>query len=340
MPSSLPPEHAAAEASAVRLAPSRPVAVHPRPGGGNNRLYRVDTAGGERFALKWYPRRADDPRDRLGTEWTALAFLRRHGLADIPAAIAVDREAGIALYEWIDGEPVTGPGEDDIDAALAFLDRLHGLRREEGAAALPLASEACLSAADVLEQIARRRDRLLLAAANDQDLRHFMVDEFAPALADAEDCARRGGDISAPLPPEERTLSPSDFGFHNALRRPDGRVAFIDFEYFGWDDPGKLASDFLQHPAMSLSPALSRRFRAGTSRLYGDGFGNRLNALFPLIGLRWCMILLNEFLPDRWRGRVFAGMRDADRAAVKRAQLAKSRARLDAVRIALTERST
>jgi hypothetical protein len=42
--------------------------------------------------------------------------------------------------------------------------------------------------------------------------------------------------------------------------------------------------------------------------LYGHshGFGTRLAAQYPLYGLRWCLILLNEFLPDRWRRRKFA----------------------------------
>ena len=28
---------------------------------------------------------------------------------------------------------------------------------------------------------------------------------------------------------------------------------------------------------------------------------------YPLFGLRWALILLNEFIPDRWRRRVLAG---------------------------------
>jgi hypothetical protein len=41
------------------------------------------------------------------------------------------------------------------------------------------------------------------------------------------------GRSSAPfdreIPRTERTLSPSDYGFHNALRRPDGTLVFLDF---------------------------------------------------------------------------------------------------------------
>jgi hypothetical protein len=32
-----------------------------------------------------------------------------------------------------------------------------------------------------------------------------------------------------------------------------------------------------------------------------------LAAFYPLFGLRWVLILLNEFIPERWRRRVLAG---------------------------------
>ena len=46
------------------------------------------------------------------------------------------------------------------------------------------------------------------------------------------------------LPPGQWCISPSDFGFHNVLRRPGGHLVFLDFEHAGWDDPAKLFGDF------------------------------------------------------------------------------------------------
>ena len=42
---------------------------------------------------------------------------------------------------------------------------------------------------------------------------------------------------------EDLQISPSDFGFHNALRTNTGPV-FFDFEFSGWDDPAKTIIDF------------------------------------------------------------------------------------------------
>jgi hypothetical protein len=108
---------------------------------------------------------------------------------------------------------------------------------------------------------------------------------------------------------EHRILSPSDFGFHNAIRRPDGSLVFIDFEYFGWDDPAKLVSDFLWHPAMQLSEAHKQQFVSGVARALNNHalLAQRLPVAYPLYGVKWCTILLNEFLPEHWARRTFAG---------------------------------
>src|SRR5262249_17269562 len=140
-----------------------------------------------------------------------------------------------------------------------------------------------------------------------------------------------GLSFAAPLPTESQSLCPSDFGFHNALRGPRGLV-FIDFEYFGWDDPVKLCCDFLLHPGMNLAGPLKEQFVAAILPIYGGdrSFARRLGLLYPLFAMRWCLILLNEFLPERWANRVHAGVA-LDWAAAKRRQLARATEMLSAV---------
>lgn len=322
------PESEAA-AAAARLAPAPVVAIARHGEGGNNRLYCITTADGRRYALKWYTRPPGDTRDRLGTEWAALDFLGRHGVEQVARAIAADPAGGFALYEWIEGTPVGPPGPAEIDAALAFAERLHGLRLADGAEALPPASEACPSLDELLAQIERRHARLAQAAADEPDLARFLNGEFVPRRAALEGKAHAAkGVFVQTLARQHQTLSPSDFGFHNALRRPGGRLVFLDFEYFGWDDPAKLVADFRQHPGMALPEPLARCFTDGAHAIYRDpAFAERLAIAGPLFALRWCLILLNEFLPERWHNRRFAGRGD-DRRLAMRAQLAKARAHL------------
>jgi hypothetical protein len=75
-----------------------------------------------------------------------------------------------------------------------------------------------------------------------------------------------------------------------------------------------------------VAPAQRERFHDAALAIYGADatFAARLEALYPLFGLRWALILLNEFLPDRWRLRVAAG--EAEPWAVaKTRQLARAR---------------
>lgn len=328
-------------ATALTARPVRSVERH--RSGGNNRVFHVRTTDNHSFALKEYPQRSNDARDRLGAEFAALQFFEGCRIGNVPKAIAADPAAGFALYEWIDGIAVLDVTEADIDAALAFTSCLHQNRNAKGAGELALASEACLAPMEIVAQLGHRLERLNEVARSEPRLAKFLVDEYAPAVQSVEAWARRGyqaagGAFERPIAPEDRSLSPSDFGFHNAIRRPDGTLVFVDFEYFGWDDPVKLTSDFLLHPGMRLLPQQYERFRAGALRIYGEkgAFAARLPLVYPLYGLRWCMILLNEFLPERWEARRRAGAH-VDHDAATAGQLEKARERISIVRQYMTD---
>jgi hypothetical protein len=306
-------------------------AVEPCSGGGNNRVYRILT-GDRVVAGKVYGSGLDE-RDRLGHEFGGLSFLKSSGIGKaVPAALASDTTGGCALYEWIEGERPAEHGVADIGAVLDLLSGLHRVRHAAGAADLPAATEAVLSPADLVGQIAGRLARLSSLGPSEPALAAFLATELQPEV-ERRMASIRDSDPGARLSATCRTLSPSDFGFHNALRRPDGLLTFIDFEYFGWDDPVKLCADFLWHPAMRLSEDERAAFLEGVTRLYGhdESFSTRLDACFPIYGIRWMLIILNEFVPQLWARRSFAG-KGGDWEAAKSEQLDKARAMLAAVR--------
>jgi hypothetical protein len=319
----------AAQAAAALLgAPPEGIArVHGL--GRNSGIFRV-SHGGAAFALKQYPPRRDGERNRATVESAALAFMTGHGIAVVPRVIAADADQGYALLEWIDGAAIAAPGAPDIDAACDFLEAIARVGDRAEAAALPPAAEACLSGEEILAQIDTRLRRLAPAAAAEPALARFLAEPVAPLLGEVAAWAQAGYAahglaFGQPIPPPARALCPADFGFHNALRRPAGDIVFIDFDYFGWDDPVKLVSDFLLHPGMQLPEPLKHRFAARARAIYGadPAYPLRLGFLFPLFALRWGLILLNEFLPERWALRVNAGGA-ADWTRVKQHQLARA----------------
>ena len=57
-----------------------------------------------------------------------------------------------------------------------------------------------------------------------------------------------------------------------------------------------------------------------------------MESLYPVFGLKWCLILLNEFLPEALMRRQFAGVAPARQEGLQLQQFAKARLMLDQVR--------
>jgi hypothetical protein len=308
------------------------IALEAIEGGRNSRVYRLVAPSGC-YAFKTYFRHASDSRARMETEFESLGFLWENGerLAPRPLAAAAGKDC--AVYEWIEGARIA-PGEvnaDDIQTAAAFLARLAALKDRPGADRLRPASEACFSG-QALEECLHGRLAPLAAQTEPAELVDFLEEELKPAIDAACRLSRErlGDGFERALPSEHRTLSPSDFGFHNALRRQEGSLIFLDFEYFGWDDPVKMIGDFLLHPGMQMPADLKRAFARTMLAEFPEAAG-RIAAIYPLYGLKWCLILLNEFLPYHILRRQFAGMSTHECARRQTEQLAKSRHMLRAV---------
>jgi hypothetical protein len=303
-----------------------PVSVPvPVQGGGNNRLYRSAGRRGQ-YAVKCYP---DDPveaRGRFEREFGGLRFLWDNGVRCVPEPLGLAPARGVAVYRWIEGDRVTGAAAADVGRLAEFAELLHGLRALPAAVALPDAREAVLAPGELHRQLAARIEMLREPAREHRPLARLL-----DALG--SEIARRGppADV-APLDRRVQTLSPADFGFHNALRTGAG-LAFLDFEYFGWDDPVKLVSDVLWHPGMALDAGARQKFYARAADVYGVDvdFPARFERDAPRYGLRWALIVLNEFLPAVWARRVAAGG-DADHPAALARQLAKAESLLERVR--------
>ncbi len=318
----------------------KPVTRLERVGGGkNSQVYHVTCQAGNDvfdYALKRYFRHSADQRDRLGVEYHALRFLCSHGITSVPVPVAVDAESGIALYEYIDGTKkdagqMTG---QDIDEAVSFLRNLDGLKNKPEAKDFLPASEAFFSIQSICDHVQLRLDRLRAlneTSENYLSLSRFLIHEVDPAFRDivawCKEKAQKSDIIfDEDIPFSKRTLSPSDFGFHNALWRSD-RIVFLDFEYFGWDDPAKMTVDFLLHPAlpMQINHALKNKFVRGLVDHFKEirDLEDRIQIVYPLFAMKWIMIILNEFLPADLLRRQFAEKDAQDKNAIQVKQLEK-----------------
>lgn len=323
-----------AEALAVAAGLSGPFRLEPVPGGRNNRAF-VLSAGTERAFLKAYFRHPDDPRDRLRSESAFLAHAEALGIDAVTHVLGLDRVAGLALFRFVQGRKLE-PGEVGWPQVAAALDLYLALNARP--ADLPDASEACFSLGQHLDCVERRVGRLARAAAEGRmraDTAGFVATELAPTwerlrgsiLAKAPSLL--GVDCDAPLAQDLRRASPSDFGFHNALLTPEGGVVFLDFEYAGLDDPAKMVCDFFCQPELPVQCDLWARFlaRAAEASPEDAGLPARAALLLPVYRLKWCCIILNDFLALGAARRDFAG--DGETGARCDRQLALARRTLN-----------
>jgi len=272
------------------------------PSGGNSQVYQVKALDQTKIALKRYPERIEPDRDRFHTEIRAARLLRQAGMTQTPLVVFEDSDARVALFQWADGSHEKHPTPAHIKSLVSFIRELDGLKRQRQWDSIDKATEACLNGEEICRQIRSRRESLSLAALESSDLGSFLENVFDPLFQRVNKAAHKKWpktqSFDQNLEESYWTLSPSDFGLHNTLWNEKGEPQILDFEYFGWDDPTKLASDFCWHPGMNLNQALRQLWISEITTIFSvdPNFCNRLNAVHPLYGLRWAMIVLKPFL--------------------------------------------
>ncbi len=289
----------------------------PLAGGANNKVFRVEV-NGRGALLKAYFQHPEDPRDRLGVEFAFSRFAWEHGVRCIPRPLAYDPVHRLGLYEFVEGRRIQSE-EITEGLVLQALEFYRALNRERGgpdARALAGASEACFSIAEHLTCVERRLTALKKGEASSplhQEALSFIQKDLSQAWERIEESVVRGAQehgfsLGEEILAEERRLSPSDFGFHNALLAEDGRLRFIDFEYAGWDDPAKTVCDFfclqgVRVPEVYFSLVAKR---VAHDLPQPERQLKRIDLLIPIHQIKWCCILLNDFLPAGLERRRFA----------------------------------
>lgn len=302
-------------------------------GGANNRVYLVEGSGCD-AVLKSYFQHPGDDRNRFQTERLFYDFLSDGRISNVPQSLGWDASFRLGLFGRIRGRRLTGQEIDDrrIAQAAEFVLELNRARKTEKARLVQKAAEACFSIEEHLECIDRRVERLRTIGGEskmDAEATAFVQQDLVPMWGSVRTSIVEKVRVSRlefgeVLAAELLILSPSDFGFHNALLTENGALCFFDFEYAGWDDPAKLICDFFCQPELPV-PALHREefARQLAEELREDtNLPVRWRLLFPAYQIKWCCILLNEFLAGDSTRRDFGAGGASDRKA---GQLEKAR---------------
>jgi hypothetical protein len=314
--------------------------LHQLKFGNNNKVFKLKI-NNSKYLLKEYFRHPLDHRDRLGAEYSFTSFARSHNINTVPKPIAKDPKNNIAIFEFIPGRQLRNEKLKlfHIDQALNFILELNRYKDSHQAQALPPASEACFSIQGYFKNIELRINRLKQIETIDKiamQAMKFVVNDLNPAWQIIKqtikhDVSRLKIKPEVSLPLRERCISPSDFGFHNTLLTHDEYLRFIDFEYAGWDDPAKMICDFFCQPEIPIPSNYFDHFltKIEMGLNSSTGLRERVHLIFPLLKLKWCCIMLNEFLPVDQNRRKFAMNLEDNRSN----QLIKAKTFINSIKI-------
>jgi hypothetical protein len=280
--------------------------IVPLGGGANSRVFAVSDSGGRRVVAKLHhiedggasPRYEREKKFYAAAREVAEGFMAR----DLHWADA----SRVALLEFLDCAPLVEVSERDVRQAVTFV----RLLQQADKAALAGASEAALRSDEHVEMVERRL-RVLRTVADPQTAALVQQEliprwEWVRARVRLTECPA--------------IVSPSDYGFHNALCREGHLLCFFDFEHAGLDDPAKLVCDFFLRPGAGVPSEWLPAFCEAAG--FKHDVKARAEGLMDLYRVKWACIALNEFTVEGARRREFAG---ADAPGRRAAQLAKAR---------------
>jgi hypothetical protein len=273
-------------------------------GGINNQVFRCGKRNCQ-WVIKAYPSHHLGQRDRMQAEVEFLRYANRVAPGRVPRLISVDTDRRCVVLEHIDGSSYpegVPPAAEDVKAAVEFFLQLNA---DLGLARQMIHLDAAEGFLSIRQHMTNVRVRL-----NAMGTKHLpneykekadklirQLQQQADRVENNLEAAISAGLVKDHLDPALRRVSPSDFGFHNAIRTTTG-VTFIDFEFAGWDDPAKTCTDFILQPRIpSSNVSTVGQMIFECQKILGQDA--RLRAIKPILSLKWTCIILGILNAER-----------------------------------------
>lgn len=301
-------------------------------GGINNQVY-VCSKGEHKFVIKSYPAKATAKHDRMRAETDFLQFAQHLAPSYVPGLIAQDSERRCIVLDYVEGVPYK-EGENltelDVDSAISFIRAINQNKSVINNFEMQQAADGFMSISEHMENVQNRIEALQV----DHLPKHFhlLVIEALDKLKTqwerikltTENSLVRG-DVVNVLSEKYQCYSPSDFGFHNAIKTADG-VKYIDFEFAGKDDPAKTVSDFFLQPRIPVNQQYISKFvDAFQDRINKNDLEKRARILSGVLKIKWASIILAILNPKRFDGLLHtAEMEDDSDFVMNRLKLANA----------------
>ncbi len=275
----------------------------------NSNVKKIIFTNSENVILKEY--REDPSRDRLLSEQLAMKYISTFAENKIADLLYSNLHKRLALLSFIEGQSNPEIRSTELRSFIDFQIGLDVHKASSEAANLYNAADACFCPNDLILQIRNRIARLLKLSPQLDDvdnlLRNIIIPKFKNCCKAIEETFfRLGIPLDRKIPDAWKTIICSDFGSHNSIKTPAGELMFIDFEYFGLDDPITGIANFSSHPNMNSTKKIQKNYEAEMLDYFSfiPHLSERYFSLKPLFILRWALIMLNSFAANENRGQL------------------------------------
>lgn len=293
---------------------------------GNNRLYKISSRS-KRHMVKVYSQIHANNWNRGEREFLALNYLWKNGFREIPEPLKFFPEDDCGIYSFEEGKVLSpkNVGKKDIVAMVNFISRIHSLPCDD----FPPASTPALCLDEYVIDI-ETRISILEKSWVDLKGRELLYAEVIPMAKRVVQEFLEGSqeNLHRPLPLEEQRLCFGDFGVHNVLFSPPGSYTFLDFEYFGRDDPAREILGFVHHDKHSkinknLLELFAEKYLSGCKDK--ESVSERILMADPLVGMRWVLTYLNVLRGDYLQQLELQGVRNIDKIVQQRKNKARKK---------------
>ncbi len=276
-------------------------------GGRNNKIILAINKN-NKYIIKCYSKKKISTYHR---EKFFLKFFNKNNIKNIPTYLFSIKN-NISVIEFVEGKKINKINNNHIMQACNFIKSINknNLKYKKK---LPKASDSCLSYFEHLNLVRnkiKKLNRLVERKYQNEKIFFFLKNKLSPRFNFEEKYLKQNYSqlLNSKINKKEIIISPSDFGFHNMIQSK--RCFFIDFEYAGIDDPAKLICDFICQPDLQLSEKqvvfFLKNFKIKNKNI--KKIIQRSKILLNIHRIKWCCVMLNDFLPRYQASKIKAGL--------------------------------
>jgi len=244
---------------------------------------------------------------RYNSETSFINFLRKKKIKNLPYIIATNPKTQENIFNYINGSKINKITKKDILQCIHFIKTINKDSLKKNFTNFKKATEACVS----IDEHIRTADKRILMLSRFpkdygiyKDAKFFVNNTLKKKLNEIKKNIFKSfskKEIRKKLNKKNLILSPSDFGFHNVIKK-NRKLYFVDFEYAGLDDPVKLISDFICQPDHKLSEVQSYFFYKNIIKIFPQkkSITKRLKAVINVHFIKWCCVILSEILNKKY----------------------------------------